>query len=52
MFITLQSSVGLAPVPEMEKRLRGYWRNPSDLNPWHINKMYVKGRAYLPRAGW
>ncbi|MDL3682420.1 hypothetical protein QR228_24690, partial [Salmonella enterica] len=21
--------------PEMEKRLRWYWRNPSDLCPWH-----------------
>lgn len=24
--------------PEMEKRLRWYWRNPSDLNPWHIDE--------------
>ena len=22
--------------PEMEKRLRWYWRNPSDLCPWHM----------------
>ncbi|WP_395488843.1 IS6 family transposase (plasmid) [Cedecea davisae] len=39
--------------PEMEKRLRWYWRNPSDLNPWHIDETYVKvsGRwAYLYRA--
>ncbi len=39
--------------PEMEKRLRWYWRNPSDLNPWHIDKTYMKvnGRwAYLYRA--
>jgi len=39
--------------PEMEKRLRWYWRNPSDLCPWHIDETYVKvnGRwAYLYRA--
>jgi transposase-like protein len=39
--------------PEMEKRLRRYWRNPSDLCPWHIDETYVKvnGRwAYLYRA--
>ncbi|WP_231877631.1 DDE-type integrase/transposase/recombinase [Erwinia sp. ErVv1] len=39
--------------PEMEKRLRWYWRNPSDLNPWHIDETYVKvnGRwAYIYRA--
>ena len=29
--------------PEMEKRLRWYWRNPSALNPWHIDETYVKG---------
>lgn len=37
----------------MEKRLRGYWCNPSDLCPWHIDETYVKvdGRwAYLYRA--
>jgi IS6 family transposase len=37
--------------PEMEKRLRWYWRNPSDLCPWHMDETYVKvnGRwAYLP----
>ncbi len=36
--------------PEMEKRLRWYWRNPSDLCPWHMDETYVKvnGRwAYL-----
>jgi transposase, IS6 family len=40
--------------PEMEKRLRWYWRNPSDLCPWHIDETYVNvnGRwAYLYRAG-
>lgn len=39
--------------PEMEKRLRWYWRNPSDLCPWHLDETYVKvhGRwAYLYRA--
>jgi len=39
--------------PEMEKRLRWYWRHPSGLSPWHIDKTYVKvnGRwAYLYRA--
>ncbi len=38
--------------PEMEKRLRWYWRNPSDLCPWHMDETYVKvnGRwAYLYR---
>jgi IS6 family transposase len=37
----------------MEKRLRWYWRNPSDLCPWHMDETYVKvnGRwAYLYRA--
>ncbi|VCZ91766.1 IS6 family transposase [Klebsiella pneumoniae] len=37
--------------PEMEKRLRWYWRNPSDLCPWHMDETYVKvnGRwAYQP----
>lgn len=29
--------------PEMEKRLRWYWRNPSDLCPWHIDETYVRG---------
>ncbi|MFP1455966.1 IS6 family transposase [Escherichia coli] len=36
--------------PEMEKRLRWYWRNPSNLCPWHMDETYVKvnGRwAYL-----
>ncbi len=39
--------------PEMEKRLRWYWRNPSDLCPWHMDETYVKvnGRwAYLGSA--
>ncbi|STE18067.1 putative transposase protein TnpA-rve [Escherichia coli] len=39
--------------PEMEKRLRWYWRNPSDLCPWHMDETYVKvnGRwAYLYRV--
>ncbi|MBD7632394.1 IS6-like element IS26 family transposase, partial [Enterobacter hormaechei] len=39
--------------PEMEKRLRWYWRNPSDLCPWHMDETYVKvngRRAYLYRA--
>ncbi len=26
--------------PEMEKRLRWYWRNPSDLCPWHMDETY------------
>ncbi len=36
-----------------KKRLRWYWRNPSDLCPWHMDETYVKvnGRwAYLYRA--
>ena len=39
--------------PEIEKRLRWYWRNPSRFCPWHIDETYVKvyGRwAYLYRA--
>ncbi|MCS7434388.1 DDE-type integrase/transposase/recombinase, partial [Escherichia coli] len=33
--------------------VRWYWRNPSDLCPWHMDETYVKvnGRwAYLYRA--
>jgi IS6 family transposase len=40
-------------VPEMEKRLQWYWRNPFDLSPWHMNETYVKvnGRwVYFYRA--
>lgn len=39
--------------PEIEKRLRWYWRNPTDLSSWHIDETYVKvnGRwSYLYRA--
>ena len=39
--------------PEIEKRLRWYWRNPTDLSPWHIDETYVKVNgqwAYLYRA--
>ena len=39
--------------PEIEKRLRWYWRNPTHLGTWHIDETYVKvnGRwAYLYRA--
>ncbi|EYT24389.1 transposase IS66 family protein [Acinetobacter sp. 1564232] len=39
--------------PEMEKRLRWYWRNPTDLHSWHMDETYikVKGRwTYLYRA--
>ncbi len=39
--------------PEMEKRLRWYWRNPSCLCSWHLDETYVKvnGRwTYLYRA--
>lgn len=38
---------------EIEKRLRWYWRHPSDLCPWPIDETYVKvngGWAYLYRA--
>ncbi|WP_311193941.1 IS6 family transposase [Escherichia coli] len=41
--------------PEMEKRLRWYWRNPSDLCPWHMDETFVKvnGRwAYLYVKKW
>ena len=34
--------------PEMEKRLRWYWRNPSDLCPWHIDETYVKVNGRWP----
>jgi IS6 family transposase len=37
----------------MEKRLRWYWRNPTDLHSWHMDETYikVKGRwTYLYRA--
>jgi IS6 family transposase len=39
--------------PEMEKRLRWYWRNPTDRHLWHLDETYVKvnGKwAYLYRA--
>ncbi|QXD00919.1 Mobile element protein (plasmid) [Klebsiella sp. PL-2018] len=39
--------------PEMEKRLRWYWRQPSVFGSWHPDETYVKvnGRwAYLYRA--
>ena len=38
---------------EIEKRLRWYWRNPTNLSSWHIDETYVKlnGKwAYLYRA--
>ena len=38
---------------EMEKRLRWYWRNPTDRHSWHLDETYVKvnGKwAYLYRA--
>jgi IS6 family transposase len=28
--------------PEMEKRLRWYWRNPTDLHSWHMDETYIK----------
>ncbi|MCP5996093.1 DDE-type integrase/transposase/recombinase, partial [Klebsiella pneumoniae] len=31
--------------PDMEKRLRWYWRDPSDLCPWQIHETYVKVSA-------
>lgn len=40
-------------VPEMEKRLRWYWHNPSGFWSWHPDETYIKvnGRwAYLYRA--
>ena len=39
--------------PEMEKRLRWYWINPSWFGLWHLDEGYinVNGQwAYLPRA--
>lgn len=39
--------------PEMEKRLRWYWRQPSGFCSWHLDETYIKvnGRwAYLYRA--
>ena len=37
----------------MEKRLRWYWRNSTDLSLWHIDETYVKIKgkwAYMYRA--
>ncbi|GAA6573867.1 IS6 family transposase [Klebsiella pneumoniae] len=31
--------------PEMEKRLRWYWRNPSDLCPWHMDSSRRNSKA-------
>lgn len=28
--------------PEIEKRLRWYWCNPTDLHNWHLDETYVK----------
>ncbi|SMG61606.1 transposase, IS6 family [Cedecea sp. NFIX57] len=28
--------------PEMEKRMRWYWRTPSDLSQWHMDETYVR----------
>lgn len=39
--------------PEIEKRLRWYWCNPSDLNNWHLDETYIKVNGkwtYLYRA--
>jgi IS6 family transposase len=39
--------------PEMEKRLRWYWRHPGYLRTWHLDETYIKigGKwAYLYRA--
>ncbi len=35
-------------VPEIEKRLRWNWRNPTDLSSWHIDETYVKVNGHLP----
>ena len=29
--------------PEMEKRLRWYWRNPSGFCSWHLDETYIRG---------
>ena len=43
MLITLQFIAGFSRyAPEMEKRLRWYWRNPTDMSAWHIDETYVK----------
>ncbi len=39
--------------PEMEKKLRWYWRHPGYLRTWHLDETYIKigGKwAYLYRA--
>ena len=38
--------------PEMEKRLRWYWRNPSDLCPWHMDETYVKVNGRWAYSCW
>lgn len=43
MLITAQFIVGFsATLTEMEKRLRWYWRNSTDLHLWHIDETYTK----------
>ena len=43
MLITLQFIAGFSRyAPEMEKRLRWYWRNPTDRHSWHLEETYVK----------
>ena len=38
--------------PEMEKRLRWYWRHPGEFRAWHIDETYVKVNAALSLGGW
>lgn len=37
--------------PEMEKRLRWYWRHPGEFRAWHIDETYVKVNAALSLGG-
>ena len=47
MWIKVQFIGGQRYAPEMEKRLRWYWRNPTDLHSWHMDETYIKVRAII-----
>lgn len=34
--------------PEIEKRLRWYWCNPTDHNHWHLDETYIKVNGKCP----
>ena len=50
MLTSPRFTAGFSATLEIAKRLRGYWRDPTNLSPWHIDETYVTDngwRAYL-----